>query len=486
MSRKPVCSVRLFGGLVALAALATATTALADVVNSVNVDSYTVTPTINEGQSIGISLQYSISPTNESGFAGTTTHRLTSNSVTHNISGPASTSAVTSDPDLATTHSASTSAQIVQDGAYTVSFSDAAPTNVVENSSFGLGSNNQNSSRTISGTRSVTVLNVAPTITSATLNGTNANITVPEGTAVSGQLSSTDPGQDSQTFSINGSGAGVGGNTPGSTRTSSSVGLGTFNQNGSFNVNFRVDDDDTNTQLNRTVTVTNVGPTIVSAELNGTNGDITVPEGSTVTFKTSSTDPGADAHTFTTSGTPGGPFVSSDAATSGTRMSALSSELFADDGVFPVNFAAQDDVDTTNVGRTLTVTNVAPSITSFTASGIFNHSDPIPFAATATDPGVNDILIFDFDFDNDGFFDDLTLVGGSGGSASVSGSIPAFFFPFPPSSSQTVTVRVSDGDGGSTTSTINLTIVPEPASFVMAGFAALAGLMVLRRRRRKA
>ena len=488
MSRKRVFHV--LAGCSALAAtLLMTASAFADAQTGVVLNSYNVTGTINEGQAISISLQYSVSPTNESGPAGTTTHRLTSNSVTHNISGPAGGSAVTSDPDTAITHSASTSFTIVQDGGYTVSFSDAIPINVVENSSFGLGSNNLNTTRNLSSSRNVTVLNVAPTITSATLNGTNGNISVPEGSSVTAQMSSTDPGADPQTFTINGNAAGVGGSTPGSTRTSSAVNLGTFNQDGAFNVNFNVADDDTNTALNRTITVTNVAPTIVSALLNGTNGNITVPEGSTVTFQASSTDPGADAQTFTISGTPGGPYVSTDTATSGTRTSALSSELFADEGVFNVNFNVADDDTSVDVGRTLTVQNVGPTITSISLSGTYSPNAAIPFTASATDPGVNDVLTFSWDFDGDNVIDLVDVVG-SGGSGTSAGTIPAFFFPSPPENPGFTVyngvLTVDDGDGGVDTVNFSLTIIPEPSSFVMAGFAAVAGLLALRRRRRNA
>ena len=355
-------------------------------------NSYDVTSTISEGQAISIALEYRISPTDETGFGGTTTHRLTSNSVTHTISGPLGGTAVTSDPDTDIVHTASTTFTILQDGDYTVSFDDAVPIYVVEVKGFDL------------------------------------------------------PG----TFEFN------------ETRALSA---------------------------SRSVTVTNVAPTIVSALLNGTNGNITVPEGSTVTFQASSTDPGADAQTFTISGTPGGPYVSTDSATSGTRTSALSSELFADDGVFNVNFNVADDDTSVDVGRTLTVQNVGPTITSISLSGTYSPNAAIPFTASATDPGVNDVLTFSWDFDGDNVIDLVDVVG-SGGSGTSAGTIPAFFFPSPPENPGFTVyngvLTVDDGDGGVDTVNFSLTIIPEPSSFVMAGFAAVAGLLALRRRRRNA
>jgi len=171
-------------------------------------------------------------------------------------------------------------------------------------------------------------------------------------------------------------------------------------------------------------------------------------------------------------------------------MSALESEGFADEGVFAVNFNIADDDTSINVGRTLTVTNVGPTLTSVVVpSGPFGPDVPIPFSASATDPGVLDTLTFSWDFDGDSVID-LVDVGGAGGSASSSGSIPAFFFPSPPNppSFQIFTgkVTVDDGDGGMDMQTFTITIIPEPASFVMAGFAVAAGgLLALRRRRRR-
>ena len=336
--------------------------------------------------------------------------------------------------------------------------------------------------------RTVHVLNVPPTITSTLLNGQAANASVPEGSPVIAQMSSTDPGADPQTFTIQGQAAGVGGNTPGSTRTSNAVDIGSFNQDGTVNISFQVADDDSVSTTVRTLTVTNVAPTVFAAVINDVNGDAFIMEGSTASFRASSFDPGADPHTFTISGTPAGPYVSTDSATTGTRTSEQVTELFADDGVFTINFNVADDDTSVDVQRQLTVVNAPPMIETLTANGFFSPSDAIPFSALATDPGVNDVLTFSWDFDGDGIAD-LVDVAGSGGSASSDGTIPPFFFAPPPKGQAfqpyNGLLTVTDGDGGIMAQPFSLFIVPEPSALAIAGLGAVAWLLLVGRVRRR-
>jgi hypothetical protein len=157
------------------------------------------------------------------------------------------------------------------------------------------------------GTRSVTILNVAPTITAAELrNGstgsfTNGNITIDEGSPLFARMSSTDPGADAQTFTIGGLSAGVGGTS--GTRSSNTVDLSSSVLNdGLFTMNYRVADDDTFTTMNRAVTVRNVAPTVSSFLVDGFNGPIVLLEGQTYTAQMSATDPGADPLAFQING----------------------------------------------------------------------------------------------------------------------------------------------------------------------------------------
>ncbi|MCE9548416.1 MAG: PKD domain-containing protein [Planctomycetia bacterium] len=145
----------------------------------------------------------------------------------------------------------------------------------------------------ISGSISVAVLNVAPSIASRTLNGVNGDITVNEGEIVTMQMSSTDPGTDAHTFTIDGLAAGTGGTS--GTRWSSIVER-RYVQNGVYTPTFKVADDDTFTQVTRTVTVVNVAPTL--ATMSDRTVDRTINP--TATFSASATDPGSnDVLTYT-------------------------------------------------------------------------------------------------------------------------------------------------------------------------------------------
>ncbi len=432
--------------------------------------------TVNEGSTVSVQLRMRINGGVNSGFAGTTTNRLNPNQVVFSRFGNSGFATSTSNTGGSTTatHTLNGSFFYGQDGPHTVSFADSVPMSAVENSSFGLGQSIPAASSFQSNSRTVTVLNVAPTVTTATQNGTNGTITVAEGSSVALRMQSTDPGADVQTFTINGGGAGNAGGATSGTRTSNIVNQ-VFGQDGSFTNTFNVADDDTNVSLTRTLGVTNVAPTIVSATQDGSNGNSTVNEGSTVALQMQSTDPGLDAQTFTINGGPAGV-----GGTSGTRTSSTVNVAAQDQGTLTNTFNVADDDTNVSLNRSVTVNNVAPSLFGLSTPGSILTGQTANFSVSASDPGVLDDLTFAWDLDGDGLFDDAITNQGAGGSASD--TVLFTGIPAPPNVLN-LGVRVFDGDGGVDTILFNI-MVPEPATVVMMGIGAI-GLGLIARRRRK-
>lgn len=200
-----------------------------------------------------------------------------------------------------------------------------------------------------------------------------------------------------------------------------------------------------------------------------TTGSQTLTTSSTVTFGTSSTV------TFVTSST--ATFVTSDTVTfvtsSTVTFETSSTVTFGTDSTFTFT---QETFDTTIISpaEIVTVLNVDPTITVLTANP--NPACPnelITFYAEATDPGVLDVLTFNWDLDNDGFFDDYT-----GHTGTVSFNPPLGHGVF------TIGVQVDDGDGGFDTAYITIEIIPEPSSLVIWSVLGMVGLGVIRRRRK--
>ncbi len=289
-----------------------ATPAYADVqgagigVNNYQVNGVDGNIAINEGDNVSIFLRFSqVAEITAGGFAGTTTHSINNNVVTHSRSGSSGFASVNTfggGTVFTQDHfSGGFLTPFRQDGANTVSFSQGMSLHTTENSSYGLGTNNMDWGAGLSFSRNVTVNNVAPTISSVTQNGSGAaNLTVNEGTNVALQMQSTDPGDDSQSFFINGVAQGVGAATGGTTRTSTIQNKFYADESNSDTNTFTVFDDDTSTQTTRTVTVLNVAPTITSAP-----GDETVnpghdpPPGTLYFFSATAFDPGInDTLTF--------------------------------------------------------------------------------------------------------------------------------------------------------------------------------------------
>lgn len=147
-------------------------------------------------------------------------------------------------------------------------------------------------------------------------------------------------------------------------------------------------------------TINNVAPTIESATLDDGNGpvdgDITVTEKTmSVNAAVTSTDPGADSHSYTIGGQDGG----TDSSISGTR----SSQNFVNvhpyqDGEYNILFEVSDDDTTTSTKHKLTVTNSPAEFTDVIANsssiGLFssiaaNEGEVVTVSAEAFEFGID-------------------------------------------------------------------------------------------------
>jgi hypothetical protein len=104
---------------------------------------------------------------------------------------------------------------------------------------------------------------------------------------------------------------------------------------------------------------------------------------------------------------------------------------------------------------------------------IVKQKELFDFAAAATDPGIHDLLTFDWDFNMDGIFD----------FTSSSGQLS-----FGEPGTYKVGLRVSDDKGGYTSSsfTVEVERVPEPGSVLgVLAFGAFGAGAVLKRKQQQ-
>lgn len=268
--------------------------------------------------------------------------------------------------------------------------------------------------------------------------------TIYEGQWATTSIVATDPDQDAITFFLNGGNLGTDFSRTGTASTGTNLGF--FADNGAYVYTAQVKDEDGNysAPVASTLTVLNVAPTLTDFSLSSD----TIYEGQSVSAGLTATDPGADWMTFFINGNP----VGTDGLTYGTRSTTTSLGTFADEGTFTYTGIAQDkDGAYSNpLTKTLNVLNVAPTITQITDNLTVQTNELFNFAASAIDPGIYDLLTFDWDFNMDGLFDDFT-----GSSGQWSFGTPGL---------HSVGLRVSDGDGGYAYGSFSVdAIAPAPA-----------------------
>jgi len=106
-----------------------------------------------------------------------------------------------------------------------------------------------------------------------------------------------------------------------------------------------------------------------------------------------------------------------------------------DEGVYAFEGAVSDDEETVDAGQVaVTVYNLPPTITEITADLSVETGEVFEFAAAATDPGILDELVFAWDLDEDGQYDDFVGEAGE--------------WSFAAQGTYVVRLEVTDGDGG--------------------------------------
>jgi len=309
----------------------------------------------------------------------------------------------------------------------------------------------------------LTVLNVAPTVTNLYIP------TIYEGQSASAYISATDPGADSISFFLNDTFVGTDPNTSGTRSLSPNLGFFADNTYIPYTGYALDKDGDWSTPAYSGLTVLNLPPTLTDFNLSSD----TIYQGQSVSASLYATDPGADSINFFVNGS----YVGVDPITSGIRSVGTNLGTFTDVGDYTFTGLAQDkDSAFSNpLIRTLKVLNVAPTITQLTENLIVKQNELFDFAAAAIDPGIHDLLTFDWDFNMDGVFDDF--IGASG----------QWFFE--EEGTHQIGLLVSDGKGGYTSGsfTVEVEKVPEPGSVLgVLAFGAFGAGAVLRRKHQKA
>jgi cysteine-rich repeat protein len=227
-------------------------------------------------------------------------------------------------------------------------------------------------------TLTVTVNNVAPTITSPTTTQRNIN----EGSALDLTITFSDPGNDTYTVTVTWA-SGV------TSTVSVAAGAGTktattsrvYTNQGTHAASVAVSDGTTTTTVNFNVVVANVAPTVTNP------GNKTITEGTTQSITASYSDPGTDSTTITFNWGDTTSTQVTKAAAAGSQ-SASASHLYDKFGTYNASIVVSDGTTSTTQSFTVTVTNVAPTIAAITRKTVAEGTS-LAISTTFTDPGAN-------------------------------------------------------------------------------------------------
>jgi len=287
---------------------------------------------------------------------------------------------------------------------------------------------------TVSDTLTVVVANLDPTITSLT-----GDSQVEEGVAASFTASATTPGTDSLTYAWDfGDSSGGSGASPSHS----------YVDEGVYTVTLTVTDEGVGQSVDYlTVTVSNAAPVITLA-----SGDETAQEGpgGQANFTGSADDAGDDTLTYTWH------FGDGSSPQDGQSVS----HTYADSGSFTASLVVSDGDGGVAIQETaVTVVDNLPPTSSLSNDGPVYEGSPVSVSfVDSYDPSEIDAesLLYSFDFNNDGDFDDP---GDVLDGESLSAPVPAEYLG-DGSSTLTVRGRVSDKDGGFTDYTTDVVIFP--------------------------
>jgi len=245
-------------------------------------------------------------------------------------------------------------------------------------------------------TKTLTVLNLPPALASLDIP------TIYEGQSASAFMTATDPGADAISFFLNDNDVGTDPSTSGTRSITADLGVFADNTLVPY-TGYALDKDGAwSDPVDGTLRVLNLPPTLNRFRLSSN----VISQGESVSALLASTDPGADSINFLINGKR----VGTNPNTSGIRRLSTDLGTFTDVGTYTFGAVARDKdrAFSNRLFRTVTVVNVAPTITSITDSLMLTVGDLFDFTADATDPGINDLLTYNWDLNGDGIFDDFT------------------------------------------------------------------------------